>query len=342
MALIKGLELAAKEAGLYLQLKKKSPSAADLFLKDIRKRRETEKERSANIVELCRQEVSDLSKGLPDNRGVHAFSMGCLDGYFHLGEYLADGRAFLWKDSVLITPSRTGGYRFFVYKCDRQDLDVLKQFQRLGVIYSLVQIPGLEKETKSREIAYDLEKVFDPASYSDTYKRKKRIRLPFVYLEKNSITMEPVSEANLAECRALHDKWVEFKLSDEKTYQIMFPRARYYYCTKKVIDGFPPPISDHLCYEGFTFRAGGGELAAVNIMSIEHGQAFGLAMYGKTWEQEYSRLMGATDLWYWKKFLDEGIKYYNAGMTVNSTHKAFKTHYPYFVVEFFAYSRIQD
>ena len=64
-------------------------------------------------------------------------------------------------------------------------------------------------------------------------------------------------------------------------------------------------------------------------------------MFGNIWDPQFNRLMGATDLWYLRKFLDERILYYNAGTTVNSDHKSYKERYPHFIVESFMYGRVQ-
>ncbi len=336
---VSGIALNDQQAAYYGGLKKKCPQMAKQFLASLRKKQEQAKELEVDKVLSLRSEAVDIGEmeGL-DNRGIHNFSIGCLDAYFYLGEYVKDGRAFLYRGRVLVMPSRTGGWKTFVYEYVHEDFATLQMLQTMGVVYSLSVIPGLPKQSKFKEIAYNIGAVFDPASYPNTKKRKNKIRHPLTYIRNNGFIVEPVSVDNLGDCRVLHDRWVEYKLQDERTFQIMFPRRRYLRCAEKAAKGMVEGLPG-VRYEGLAFRFE-GEIVGVNVMSVEKGKSYGLAMFGNIWDPKFNRLMGATDLWYLKKFLDEGIPYYNAGTTVNSDHKSYKERYPHFVVESFMYSRV--
>lgn len=337
---INGIALDEKQAGYYRALKIKNPALANKFLMDIRKKQDRAKEIKQDFVHQLRREATEIGQLAElDNRGVHNFSLGCLDAYFYLHEYVQEGRAFLYRGRVLVLPSRTGGWKSFVFRYAQADLPALMELQKVGIVYSLDPIPGLPNQSKFKEIAYDLNVVFDPASYPNTKKRKNKIRHPLTYIRIGGFVIEPVCQENLGECRRLHDLWVDHKLADERTFQIMFPRRRYYRCAERAAMGVLEGLAG-VSYEGRVFRLE-GEVIGVNIMSVEKKRSYGLAMFGNTWDPQFNRLMAATDLWYWRKFLDEGIAFYNAGTTVNADHKSFKERYPHFIVESYTYGRVK-
>ena len=337
---INGVSLNENQARFYKGLQAKNSEMARRFLFDIRKKQERAKDIAVDKVVSLRSEAGDIARlaGL-ENHGVHNFSIGCLDAYFYLGEYIAADKAFLYRDRVLVMPSRTGGWKAFVYEYAQEDLPALQLLQKEGIIYSLNPIPGLPKQGKFQEMAYDLRVVFDPASYPNTKKRKNKIRHPLTYIKNSGFSVEPVAAGNLKECEALHEQWVEHKLADERTFQIMFPRRRYYRCAERAAMGFVGGLNG-VRYEGLAFRFE-GRIVGVNIMAVEKDRSYGLAMFGNIWDPQFNRLMNATDLWYMRKFLDEGIFFYNAGTTVNSDHKFYKERYPHFIVESYMYSRIK-
>ena len=340
MPQINGTTLSDAQAKFYRGLRVKKPELAKRFLTDIRKKQEQVKSAAEDRVLALRKEAVEIScLAALNNRGVHNFSIGCLDAYFYLGEYVRAQRAFLYRGRVLVMASRTGGWKAFVFEYDQADLSALKELQKEGIVYSLDPIPGLPKQSKFKEMAYDLAVVFDPASYPNTKKRKNKIRHPLTYIKNSGFVIEPVGPDNIAECEALHDRWVEHKLADERTFQIMFPRRRYLRCAERAATGVSGGLEE-VCYEGRAFRFE-GQVVGVNVMAVEKRRAYGLAMFGNIWDPQFNRLMGATDLWYLRKFLDEGILYYNAGTTVNSDHKSYKERYPHFIVESFMYGRVQ-
>jgi len=337
---INGVSLTEKQACFYKAIKAKDGRLASKFLADIRKKQEQAKGfQDDEIYQLRKEAVSIDVLPTLDNRGVHNFSIGCLDAYFYLGDYVKADRAFLFRGRVLVTPSKTGGWKAFVYEYVQEDLRVLQMIQGMGIVYSLSPIPGLPKQSKFKEMAYDLDEVFDPASYPNTKKRKNKIRHPLTYIKNTGFVIESVSPENLGDCRQLHDKWVDWKLADERTFQIMFPRHRYYRCAEKAAKGLTDELPG-VRYEGRAFRLD-GDVVGVNIMSVERNRGYGLAMFGNTWDPKFNRLMGATDLWYFKKFLDDGVRYYNAGTTVNADHKSYKARYPHKIVESYAYGRVK-
>lgn len=335
------MALGKKQAEFYNALKAKSPEMAKRFLGDLQKKQARQKDVENDAVLQLRKEAVDLGiLSKLDNRGVHNFSIGCLDAYHYLDRYIDTGRAFLFRGRVLVMPAMPSGWKSFVFDYVQEDLPELRMLQHHGLVYSLDPVPGLPKQSKFEEVAYDLNVVFDPASYPNTKKRKNKIRHPLTYLKGDSIRIEPVSEENIGECRRLHDQWVDRKLADERTYRMMFPVRRYMRCAEKASAGLFEKFPS-VRYEGFAFSVD-GELAGVNVNAVENGGAYGLAMFGKIWDPAFNRLMGATDLWCMRRALDNGVEYYNAGTTVNEGHRAYKERYPCRIVESYLYSRIKE
>jgi len=336
---IDGIELDQKQATFYAGLKKKNPAMAKAFLSDLAKRAKRAKEVLEDVVTRCSKDRSDpaVLKRL-DNRGVHNFSLGCLDAYFYLGQYLEDGRAFLYKDRILILPARTGGYKVFAYKTDPEDLPVLRELQKVAIIYSIDPIPGLPKGSSFHEVAYDIAEIFNPANYKTSKKRVAALKYPFNWLAARNMTIEPITRDNAAECVALHEKWVEHKLADPRTFQMMFPRRRYQLCFEKVNGLASNPLG--VSYKGYAVRLT-GKLSAVRVLHIKGDKGYGLAFFANTWDSP-SHFVHFLNTYLMRDLLDSGIRYLNCGASLNKNLQSFKEDYPHRGVESFMYSREKD
>lgn len=336
---IDGIELDRKQATFYAGLKKKNPMMAKAFLSDLAKRAKRAKEVLEDVVTRCSKDRSDpaVLKCL-DNRGVHNFSLGCLDAYFYLGQYLEDGRAFLYKDRILILPARTGGYKVFAYKTDPEDLPVLRELQKVAIIYSIDPIPGLPKGSSFHEVAYDIAEIFNPNNYKNTKKRYAALKYPFNWLSSHGMTVEPLSFDNEAECAALHEKWVEHKLADPRTFQMMFPRRRYQLCVEKATGTAPNPLG--VVYKGYAVRLD-GQLSVVRVLHISGETAYDLAFFANTWDSP-SHSVNYINTFLMRDLLDSGIRFFNCGASLNKNLQTFKEAFPNYSVESFMYRREKE
>ena len=273
------------------------------------------------------------------HHGVHNFSLGTLDAYFSLSHLLVRRKAFLYGGSILVVPPLAGGgYKIFMFS-ENEDLSILTELQKCGVVYSISPLK-LKKGSKFKEIAYDLKVVFDPASYKNKKQRHKKLRYPFSWMERADALVEPITLENFAEVEALHEKWVEYKLADPKTYQIMFPRKRYINCCKKVVNASSNLLN--LQYFGVAIRIG-GKIEVVRVVYVDGQYGFDLAFFGNTWSDDLSQLMNYADTYLLSLlYTTVGVKYFNCGAALNKNLQAFKTSLPYYTVESYAYSRIKD
>jgi hypothetical protein len=237
---------------------------------------------------------------------------------------LDKGKAFLWRGRALIVASRAGGFKTFVYQHAPEDRAALELLQRLGAVYSISEIPGLEKGSKFKEMAYDFDRVFDPASYPNAKKRHSRIRYPFIWLEKIGARMEVLAAEHFDEVAALHERWVARKLADPKTFQMMFPRRRYLYCCEKALRRVPALPGPQ--YRAWVWRLE-GDLVAVRVVSVERGGGYDLANFGAFWRTP-SNFMNMINVQVLRMLHDEGVKRFNCGASLNKTLTQFKNHYP--------------
>lgn len=269
-----------------------------------------------------------------DNRGIHNFSYGTLDCYFWLQKLLTTpGKSASFPcPGILVLDGLPGTNRVktFVFG-GRAHSDYLFGQQHRGVVYSIDPLP-LQKESKFKEMQYHLPDVFNPSNYSRE-KRKMRLRYPFNWLETNGLTTEPCSEENFGTCKAIHDEWVQKKLSDPKTFQMMFPNKRYLNCVSKAIEQ-----PDR--YEAVLFYLCGKPFA-VEVYAVQGKHAFGMAGFGKWWEFP-SQAMNFVTVWMLRHLQEKGIEYVNDGATLNKNLHAFKSHYPNNLIISYAYSKLKE
>ena len=274
--------------------------------------------------------VEDLLK--LDNKGVHNFSFGCLDGYFHLNQSIVKREIDLINGRIL---HLFRAKKVYVFSYSPDDLSILKELQHTTNIYSLDEVVGLEKSSKFNELAYNLEKVFDPASYPNSKKRHSRIKYPFVWLQTNGVGIRQLQDIN--EVEAFHAKWVEHKLADEKTFRMMFPTARYINCFKKTLVRDPALPVNYAAW-GFYYK---NKLALVRIVSIQGDYAYDLANFGNTWDGP-SQLTNYADIWVLRElYTINKIRVFNCGAILNKNLKMFKSHYPNYPIISYGYGKIE-
>jgi len=266
-----------------------------------------------------------------DNKGVHNFSLGCLDAYFHLNQAIEKSEYLI--DSGFIHLRRAK--KVYVFDYNLLDLGILKDLQKSNNIYSLEPIDGLEKRSRFKELAYNLGQVFNPSSYPNKKKRHARIKYPFTWIEKHKIEID--TNLELAEVEEFHSKWVEHKLADPKVFRMMFPTARYINCFKKSLIEDPPIPVDYRTY-GFYLE---GKLSLVRVVSVQRDYAYDLANFGNTWDAP-SQFTNYCDVWVLKDLYNKGINVFNCGAMLNKRLAMFKSHFPSFEVISYGYGKIKE
>ncbi len=265
---------------------------------------------------------------------IHNFSLGCLDAYFCLSEDLQTGQTMVAgsQEQILVMSRRK---KVYVYKTDgltAEDLAMLRQLQASCVVYSPAPI-DLPREGKFSEVTYTVSQIIDPASYPDKKKRYNRLTYPIKWMRDNQVKVLPEPN-DVKEVEALHDQWVEQKLADPATYQIMFPRKRYIRCVERLLQ-HPADIN----YRGFFFYLG-DKLSSVRIISVENDWGYDLANFSRFWDSpsQFSNYCDAYVLIECLKGI--GVQRFNCGAALNKNLKLFKSHYPYELAVSYMYSKV--
>lgn len=261
------------------------------------------------------------------HHGIHNFTVGTLTTYFRLETVEA-----LFNKGALILDGLPGSARrkVFIYNEDQLSDDYLLSLQKTSTIYSIHPL-NLTKGSKFKETAYSLAAVFNPESYPNARKRSKRLLQPFQRIVKAGIDLRALTLRDLPQIKALHTLWCDWKLSQPKTYQMMFPKQRYLSCAEIAISR-----PDEYFALG-AFDANG--LHAVHIYYIEGGSAFDLANFAASWRM-YSNFSEDFYIASLAALQDQGLTYINAGASLNKYLSAFKSHWPNFTVDSWMYSRI--
>ena len=283
-----------------------------------------------------------------DNKCIHNFSLGCLDAYFELNEAIAKGCAVLINSRILVIEKRKP--KVYVFTHYVEDAPLLTWLQKYSVVYSLDKIDCLTKESKFKEVVYDLEKVFSGESYLTAKKRHQRIVYPFNWLKKNQVIVTEMVADDLEEVVELHKEWVDYKLADEKTFKMMFPTGRYLRCCKHVVpveteqpvffDNLVSDVAIKVDYRGYVARMD-GKVVSVRIIAVQGKAAYDLAFFTNTWTAP-SQLSNYLDVCILKELYNGGVRLFNCGAALHSRLKVFKTHLPSFEVVSYMYSKLKE
>ena len=260
------------------------------------------------------------------HRGVHNFSYGTLATYF----LPADPSRVTLENGVLA--AKKGSYHKAWVFDGHDDLDVnaVSCLQTRGPVYSQSRLP-LTKESKFNELVYNLDAVFDPASYRNAKKRAQRITYPSRWMENRGFTIAPTVDEDKA--LILHEEWREWKLSNPKTFQMMFPSRRYFTCVQIALAR--PDL-----YAVFTAIDEDGDLAAVRVLYVEGSYAFDLANFAASWRlaSNFSEYFGSMTM---AALHARGVKTLNCGASLNKELSMFKKHWPSTYKVSFAYGRVK-
>lgn len=334
---VNGVKLDQKQEAFYRMMLQKNPALGKRFLAEVKKRQDQDRAGLENVLHKVRAEAVDLA-GLRDldNYGVHNFSTGAFECYFYLDEMAKAGNAFLFRGRIFVMKSKAGGgWKTWVYEARPEDMEVLAGLQKLGPVYSIHNLEGMPKGSKFKEICYDLERIFDPSSYPNAKKRYKKTKLPFVWLQDHA-EVRPLMQEDLPSARALHEVWVAHKLADSATFQMMFPRKRYIHCVEKALSSASCVDADYKAFGVWV----DGELAVVRVAQFYNTNAFDLAFYANTWSGP-SNIANYFNTWFLKYCLDNGLKVFNCGASLNKGLASFKSELPHRELFSSMYSQIK-
>lgn len=271
--------------------------------------------------------------------GVHSFSMGVLECYFHLS------KKYTYAHPVLHLPK--GRAKSFVFNAQiniTDDIEIaLRNMRFAGPIFSQKELP-LKNGKKWVEIAYSLDDVFDPSKYKNAKKRYSRLKYPFKWAADHNITLVELTQEDCKEAVALCDVWGKFKLSDEKVHRYSFTLARYKRCieeglkssVKQGLSLTKTERNDYIVLGIFV----DGELQAVRSVFRDAEYAFDLAFFGNTWSGP-SQLMNYAEMLTLHFLHQKGIKFFNCGAALNKRLQTFKQHIPSYEVISWMYPKVK-
>ncbi len=226
--------------------------------------------------------------------------------------------------NVLLLASHTR--RLFVFGYEADDVEAVDQHSKRFPIYSAVKLP-LEKERDFVEVVYDLDVVFDGASYPNSKKRHQRIKYPFTWAANHGLEICDCYTDSLLK---VYEEWVRYKRADPKVYQIMFPDARYRRC---INDAHNNPLDlDYKIYTIYYQNA----LVGGRVIQIDSQRAYDLAFFTLFWKIP-SQVVEYANAMVMNKLRAIGVKFFNCGAASSSKLEVFKTHYPHSKVMSMAY-----
>lgn len=264
------------------------------------------------------------------HRGVHNFTYGILETYFKLSNLSDDNIWFNGNVLVLSGLPGRAGHKSWVY--DIADIGLLRGLQTKGPVYSINKI-GLPKESKFKELTYDLTTVFAASSYANAKKRAKVLTYPRNWMKNNEISVETNTKLDLAEVVLLHDEWKKYKLSLPATFKMMFPSKRYYNCVEI---GLRDP-DRYTIFSAYNSEHG---LVAVRVLYVDKAFAFDLANFCCSWRlpSNFSEYFNSYTM---RLLYDKGVKLLNCGASLNKELSAFKKHWPHSELISYAYGRTE-
>jgi hypothetical protein len=191
-----------------------------------------------------------------------------------------------------------------------------------GEIVSKVKRSGF---SKSIEILYDFEEIFNRDLYSNKKKYQNRIKSPLTLASKMGILVSVATSDDLQNINDLHTQWVKQKLSDPRVHQITFSKKRYINCVELCIDD---PNYECLIFT----NADKSELYGCRVLAKHNDILFDLAFFNKFWE--VSQLSEALNVISMQYLQSKKYRYLNTGLA-SGTLKDYKKQYPHYEVQVF-------
>ena len=262
---------------------------------------------------------------------VHNFSIGTLTSYFGLEQAVCT----FFSNAVLEIDGLPGAARKKVYVFDDLQGDpgllaFIKGLQAQSVIYSLKPLP-LPKGGTFHELAYNLDAVFDKASYPNAKKRAQRLQQPFKQLARDGVVIRSARQSDLPGINELHKDWVNFKMAQPATFKMMFPKRRYMNCIRIALER---PKDYVVIVASYADR-----IVGARALFLRSGRAFDLACFSATWDM-YSNFSEHFAIAAMRALHQTGIHTLNCGASLHKQLSAYKTHWPHYSVESFAYSKL--
>lgn len=233
-------------------------------------------------------------------------------------------------NSVYFSPNiidKEYGYYLFSKFSKTKEKYIVNSLSDKEFIGEVIKSYKFNGSSKSIEILYDLEEVFNKKKYENKKKYQNRIKSPLTLISKLNLTIEEATLNDFNEIKILHDEWVDKKLSDPRVHKISFSKTRYLNCVRVSLER---PQS----YRCYVFKHN-NRINGCRVIAIENDVAFDLAFFSRFWET--SQLTEAQNILSLQYMLSNNIKYLNTGLASGSL-KNYKKQYPHY--EVYVYRKI--
>ena len=267
-----------------------------------------------------------------DNKGIHQFSLGVLDGYFNLDLLLRKYKVHKFKGTLLIENVKPF---VLIYYCEHtpSEISLISSMRKKATIYSLDKLSFLSSPRKVSECIYNFTDVFNRDNYKTSKKKYQRLVYPFKFLEKLHFSIEKISSENIQEVIKVHDEWVVQKLLDESVFKINFSKVRYKRCCTRLLE------ESLLDYNGYGLALKlGNKVIGARILSLKDSIAYDLAYFVEFWNLP-SHLSNYINVWTMNHLREIGITHLNCGLYLHKKLSAFKSQLAHDSKFYFSYGK---
>lgn len=267
-----------------------------------------------------------------DNKGVHQFSLGVLDGYFHLDKLFREYKIFKFEGIVLIEAIKPF---MLVYFCKNTpgEISLIQSMRKKVKIYSIDKLSFLPLAQKVSECTYNFDDVLNKNNYKSAKKRYQHLVYPFKFLEKLQFSIEKISTENINEVSKIHDEWVKHKLLDESVFKMMFSKVRYKRCCTRLLE--ESVLNYNYC--GLVLKLE-NKIIGARVFSLKDNIAYDLAHFVEFWNLP-SNISNYIQVWVIKYLQSIGITHINCGLYLNKKLSVFKHSLPNFETIYYAYGK---
>lgn len=278
---------------------------------------------------------------------VHDTALPVLFGYHGLHEALQARRALFAPGLVAIAQPSHAGHppEWVFYHYDGRYTYPWEMLVRSATrvrVASVERLAALEGSgvagRPQREALWAMEEVFNPRNYKNKRSRYNALKAPLKLAANERIELVPLAQGALSAVQALHNRWVEAKLS-AGAYRITFPTRRYYsvfeewfraYRRYGVFDAFM-----RLCIVGGRLYGA----ACTYIMKRDPSVVYDMALLTRYFEEGWhSQLTNAFQFLLFQELRDRGVKFINAGRFLDKGIEGFKMGWPVREVTYWEYT----
>lgn len=273
--------------------------------------------------------LKDFCRWYPKTR-VHSVSLASLFGYYDLYNHHVKNEVHFFKGLVVL-PARKKMRAILYDPTQKYDFGLITT--KLEVICEKeLEMPGFVK-SKTDELVYNLQTVFDRSSYHSAKDWTRSVSYPLNLSDRLEFNSSALGLGNLEIARQIHSEWVQMKLADPTVFQMTFGGAKYWRLIEDYIRVYQEFFPGHV-------RLGylGEKPFSVECDYLIDDTAFAMSSFDLHWKDEFpSNISNGVRLRFLKELWERGVQTFNYGFSLNARLKGFKSHWPYETVIVYRY-----